>query len=175
MALDAEDRLRFDYEQTTELVRTLTDIRFKLLAFVPTIAGAAVGAFGRPRAAAELMAVGLLGLAATLGILVYELRNSQVRAAALRHAGELEQLLELRSGRAEPPGGSRLFGVLPLKHDLGLALVYGAAFAGWTYLVSWGALGGLEVPDAREVGVAVGAAVGLLVFVEVGRVGRGGD
>src|SRR5918992_5797697 len=139
MALDAEDRLRLDYEQTTEVVRSLTDIRFKLLAFVPTIAGAAVGAFGSPRAAAELMAVGLLGLFATLGILVYELRNSQIRAAALRHAGELEQLLELRSGRTEPPGTSRFFGVLPLKHDLGLALVYGAAFAGWTYLVSWGA------------------------------------
>ena len=169
MALDAEDRLRLDYEQTTEVVRSLTDIRFKLLAFVPTIAGAAVGAFGSPRAAAELMAVGLLGLAATLGILVYELRNSQIHAAALRHAGELEQLLELRS-RTEPPGASRLFGVLPLKHDVGLALVYGAAFAGWAYLVSWGALGGLDVPGARDLGVAVGAVVGAVVAAAVIRV-----
>ena len=170
MAFDAEDRLRLDYEQSTELVRTLTDIRFKLLAFVPTIAGAAVGAFGRPRAAAELMAVGLLGLAATLGILVYELRNSQIRAGALRRAADLEQRLELRSGGAEAPGGSRLFGVLPLKHDLGLALVYGGAFAGWTYLVSWGGLDGLEVPGARELGVVIGAIVGAVVAAEVIRV-----
>jgi hypothetical protein len=170
MALEAEERLRLDYEQTTELVRTLTDIRFKLLAFVPTIAGAAVGAFGRPRPAAELMAVGLLGLVATLGILVYELRNSQLRAGALRHAADLEQLLELRSAQTDPPGVSRLFGVLPLKHDLGLALVYGAAFAGWSYLVSWGALAGLEVPGARDLGVVIGAVVGAVAVAEVIRV-----
>jgi hypothetical protein len=45
--MDADDRLRLDYEQTTQLIRTLTDIRFKLLAFVPTIAGATVGLVGR--------------------------------------------------------------------------------------------------------------------------------
>ncbi len=35
MALDADDRLQLDYDQTQQLLRTLTDIRFKLLAFVP--------------------------------------------------------------------------------------------------------------------------------------------
>jgi hypothetical protein len=44
---DVDERLRLDYDQTTDLVRTLTDVRFKLLAFVPTISGAA----GRERAA----------------------------------------------------------------------------------------------------------------------------
>ena len=68
MALDADDRLQLDYDQTQQLLRTLTDIRFKLLAFVPTIAGASVGFFGRARPAAELMAIGLVGLVATLGI-----------------------------------------------------------------------------------------------------------
>jgi len=34
MALDADDRLQLDYDQTQQLLRTLTDIRFKLLAFV---------------------------------------------------------------------------------------------------------------------------------------------
>jgi hypothetical protein len=43
---ESNDALRLDYEQTTELMRTLTDIRFKLLAFVPTIAGASVGFMG---------------------------------------------------------------------------------------------------------------------------------
>jgi hypothetical protein len=49
MTLDADDRLQLDYDQTQQLLRTLTDIRFKLLAFVPTIAGASVGLFGRSR------------------------------------------------------------------------------------------------------------------------------
>jgi hypothetical protein len=44
---DMDESLRLDYDQTTDLVRTLTDVRFKLLAFVPTISGAADGN-GRP-------------------------------------------------------------------------------------------------------------------------------
>jgi hypothetical protein len=72
------DPLRLEYDQTMQLVRSLTEVRFKLLAFVPTIAGFGVGSFGKPRPAAELLAIGLLGLAATLGIFIYELRNSQI-------------------------------------------------------------------------------------------------
>lgn len=176
MALDADDRLRLDYDQTQQLLRTLTDIRFKLLAFVPTIAGASIGFFGRARPAAELMAIGLVGLVATLGILVYELRNSQTYAAAVTRASKLEQRLELGSGGllSDPPAGSgHLFGVLPLGRERGLGLVYGAAFAGWTYLVAWGALGALEVPGARGAGVMIGGAVGLLVAAEVSRLGSG--
>ncbi|MGZ4383713.1 MAG: hypothetical protein ACXVY3_03865, partial [Gaiellaceae bacterium] len=76
--MDADERLRLDYEQTTELYRTLLDVRFKLLAIVPTISGVAVGLLDKPRPAIELLAVGLLGLVATLGVFVYELRNTQI-------------------------------------------------------------------------------------------------
>ena len=174
MALDADDRLQLDYDQTQQLLRTLTDIRFKLLAFVPTIAGASVGFFGRARPAAELMAIGLVGLVATLGILIYELRNSQTYAEAVQRARMLEQRLELGSGGllSEPRAGTgQLFGFLPIGRELGLALVYGAALAGWTYLVAWGGLEALDVPGARGIGVVIGAAVGFLVVVEVSRVG----
>ena len=40
--VNAEEKLKFDYEQTHELIRMFTDIRFKLLAFVLTLTGAAV-------------------------------------------------------------------------------------------------------------------------------------
>lgn len=174
MALDADDRLQLDYDQTQQLLRTLTDIRFKLLAFVPTIAGASIGFFGRARPAAELMAIGLVGLVATLGILVYELRNSQTYAAAVDRARKLEQSLELGSGGLlsdQPAGTGQLFGVLLIGRERGLGLVYGSAFAGWTYLVAWGGLGALDVPGARGAGVVIGAAVGFLVVAEVNRVG----
>ena len=172
--LDADDRLRLDYDQTQQLLRTLTDIRFKLLAFVPTIAGASVGFFGQARPAAELMAIGLVGLVATVGILVYELRNSQTYAAAASRARMLEERLELGTGGLlsdRPAGTGRLFGVLPITRELGLGLVYGAALAGWTYLVAWGGLEALDVPGARALGVVIGAAAGLLIAAEVGRVG----
>jgi hypothetical protein len=119
---------------------------------------------------------------ATLGIFVYELRNTQVHDALVLRAAELERQLGLRSVLgASGPGGlfgelpgraMRLFGVLPVNQDRGLALVYSAALAGWTYLAAWGALGAVELGEARGTGAAIGAAAGLLVFAEVERVHR---
>lgn len=180
--MDADDALRLDYEQTTQLLRTLIDVRFRLLAFVPTITVAAVGLVGRPRPAAELLGVGVLGLLATLGIFIYELRNTQLHDALVRRAAELERQLGLRSALgASRPGGLfgelpgravRLFGVLPVGQDSGLALVYSTALAGWTYLTAWGVLGALEFGEPRGIGAAIGVAAGLIVFAEVVRVHR---
>jgi len=179
--MDADDRLRLDYEQTTQLMRTLIDVRFKLLAFVPTISAAAVGFLGRPRPGAELLAIGLLGLVATLGIFVYELRNSQLFDALVHRAQELEERLSLPStlGASGPggllrerPGRSvRLLGTLAVWHDRGLALVYGAALAGWSYLVGWGVLRALGIGNgARWAGVVIGVIVGVVVILEVERI-----
>jgi hypothetical protein len=180
--MDADDGLRLDYEQTTQFLRTLVDVRFKLLAFVPTITGAAVGLVGRPRPAAELLGVGLLGLLATLGIFLYELRNTQLHDALVRRAAELERQLGLRPALgASGPGGLfgelpgravRLFGVLPVGQDRGLALVYSTALAGWAYLTAWGAFGAVELGEARTTGAAIGVAVGVLVLAEVERIYR---
>jgi hypothetical protein len=180
--MDAEDRLRLDYDQTTELVRTLMDVRFKLLALVPTSAGAAVGLIGTPRAAAELLGIGLLGLLATFGILLYELRNTQILDAMLRHAQTLERslgfqgtsdttgpdgLLSLRTARHV-----RFFGLVTAGHEQALGLVYGAALGGWGYLVSWGALRAAGAGSAREVGGAIGALTAVAVMWEVQRIDR---
>ena len=154
--MDADDRLRLDYEQTTQLLRTLTDIRFKLIAFVPTFAGASVGFFARPRPAVELLAIGVLGLVATFGIYLYELRNSQIYAVAAGRARELERRLELSGAGLD-------------AHDRGFTLVYGAALAGWSYIVSWGLLSAIELDSARGIGLAVGGAVGALVVAEANR------
>jgi hypothetical protein len=182
--MDVEERLRIDYDQTTELLRTLIDVRFKLLAFVPTISGAAVALFGRPRPPAELLAVGLLGLLATLGIFVYELYNSRIYGATVQRAGELERLLGFPSARApgatgglyadRPTKDVRLYGLMSVWQDRGLGFVYGAAFAGWTYLVVWGALRALDAPGARKIGALLGAAAAAAVIAEVDRFDRSG-
>src|SRR5580765_5823178 len=93
--MDADEIHRFDYEQTTQYMRTLLDIRFKLLAFVPTIAGATVGLVSVNATAGELVALGLLGLVATLGILLHELRNAHLHDHLVRHAEDLEHKLGL--------------------------------------------------------------------------------
>jgi hypothetical protein len=78
MAGDPLERPRLDDGQTIELLRALTDVRFELLAFVPTIAGTAIGLLARAPSAGALMGVGAVGMVATLGIVAYELRNTQV-------------------------------------------------------------------------------------------------
>jgi hypothetical protein len=182
--MDAEDRLRLDYDRTTELVQSLLDTRFKLLALVPTIAGTAVGLVGTPRPAGELLGVGVLGLVATVGILLYELRNSEILEAMLQHAKVLERVLGLATGpRVHGPEGllslsagthGRFLGVLTAGHERAIGLVYGAALGGWSYLVAWGALAAFAVDGAREGGAAIGAVAGLAVMWDVERLGRAG-
>jgi hypothetical protein len=179
--VDVDDRLRLDYEQTNQLLRALVDVRFRLLAFVTTIAAVAVGLFGRPRPASELVAFGLLGFVATLGIFLYELRNSLVHDTLVARATELERRLALASragGEATgglftelPPRTVRVAGMLIVAQDQGLALVYGAALAGWGYLVGWGALRAIEVEGARGGGALFGLLVGAAVVWEAMRVG----
>jgi hypothetical protein len=180
MAMDADDRLRLDYDQTNQLIRTLTDVRFKLLAFVPTIAGTAVAFIGRPRPAAELLAVGAIGLLATLGVFFYELRNTQIHDWAVKRASELERRLGLGSAGAgglygeRPSATMRLFGVVAVSRDRALALVYAAALAAWTYLMVWGGLKALDVGAARKTGAVVAVVVALVVILELERIDRRG-
>lgn len=180
-----DDILRLDYEQTTQLTRALTEVRFKLLAFVPTITGATVAFLSDPGSPSELLAIGILGLAATLGIFVYELRNSQLYDAAVHRAKVIEGRLRMPSVAEEGrPGGVfterpartlRLFGRVKVWHDRGLALVYAAALAGWSYLVAWGALALAGVGPSQLVGGLVGAAAGILVVSQVERLDRRPD
>jgi hypothetical protein len=135
-----------DYEQTTQVIRLLTDTRFKLLAIVPVVTGFAVtlmtGA-GADRGAQ--LAVGLLGALVTLGILLYDLRNSQLYDAAIHRAKRLEELLDFpvaSNGRVSgglyserPSASEHLLLIFRIKHDRGLALVYSASLAAWCYLI----------------------------------------
>ncbi|HEY6836474.1 MAG TPA: hypothetical protein VI142_08485 [Gaiellaceae bacterium] len=169
-----DDRLRLEYDRAVALFAELTEIRFKLLALVPTLSGAAVALLHAGEAPVELIAVGLLGLAATLGVLVYELRNSEIRRAAGARIGAVESEVigrPLIENRAK--GAARLLGVIPLQQSIGLALVYGAALAGWGYLVSWGVLAAAHAGHSRQIGVVIGAAFGVLAVFEVLRLDRG--
>lgn len=165
-----EERLLLDYRQTSELVQSLTDVRFKLLALVPTLSGVAVAVLAHPSAAVELLAVGALGLTATLGLLLYELRNSALHDYAVARARELEASIGFVSIRRNAPVGGPFRDLPERGGDRGFALVYGAALSGWSYLVAWGTLRALDLSRARPVGAAIGAAVGLLVVVELVRV-----
>jgi hypothetical protein len=177
--MDADDRLQLAYEQTTGQISALTDVRFKLLGFIFTIATAAVAIVGAHPSTGALMGVGLLGLVATVGILLYELGNMQTMNVALYRAQNLGRALGLRvahgqtspiEATGEPTYQHRLFGAIPISQDQAVGLVYGAALGGWGYLFVWGALHGLSVSGARQIGGVIGAFCTVGVVREVARV-----
>ena len=170
--MSGPDQQQLEYQQVAGLLGALDETRFRLLAFVPTIAGAAVGLIsGRPPAV-DLVGIGLLGLAATVGILIYELRNSQIASELSVHADRLERALQFESPVLSQPlaAGTHLFGLIGLSRGRGLALVYAAALAGWTYLTAWGLLRAIDLAHARSVGLVIGGGIGVLVFFEVERI-----
>ena len=174
---DAE-LLRLEHERSLERVRSLGEIRFRLLAFIPTIAGAAVAVLPSRGGPAAMLAVGLVGLAATLGVFLYELRNTEVVAELARRLLLLERGVDPDTASApaaegrldadDAASGARLLGVVRPTRARGVALIYAAALAGWVYLVVWGGLALLEVGGADLVGglVALGTGVAVVVGAE---------
>jgi hypothetical protein len=163
---DLDELLRLEYESASRLLGSLTEIRFKLLALVPTLTGAVVALVSGGRSGVELLAIGGLGLAATSGVLAYELRNGELRRRITERVNALETKLFPEGSLVGGPGRTpKLFGVVPATHRLGVGLVYGAALGGWVYFVVWGALRAAGVgSSARGVGLVVGviAALGVL-------------
>ena len=56
--MDEDGSLRLEYEAASELLRSLTETRFKLLALVPTLAGAVVGFASTQKTGVALLAIG---------------------------------------------------------------------------------------------------------------------
>lgn len=168
---DRDELLRLEYDYASQLLGNLTEIRFKLLALVPTLSGAVVALVSSQRSGVELLAIGALGLAATSGVLAYELRNGELRRRATDRVNRLETEL-FPGGPLVGSGGSgrtpKLFGLIPASHRLGVGLVYGAALGGWVYLLVWGALAAAGAhAHSQGIGVAVGAVAALAVVCEI--------
>src|SRR5215831_8600321 len=78
MASSDRDALLAEYAEVSGNFRMLTDIRFKLLAFLPVAAGAAGAVLARGTASALTLAFSLFGLVVTIGLVTYNARNDQL-------------------------------------------------------------------------------------------------
>ena len=144
-ASDEMANLRLDYQMTAQQFTALADIRFKLLAFVPTVTGAALGILKESPNKAATAAIGAFGFLVTLGIVFYEIRNTQFYDGAVHRAKALVARLKFpvcSAGSEEgglfserSPKKLRLFGLVQIWHDRGLAIVYGSSLAAWSLLV----------------------------------------
>jgi hypothetical protein len=145
LAMNQDDKLQLDYENTIGQFEMLADIRFKLLALLPTVTGVAIALLGKERDNQTALAVGTLGLLTSFGITLYEIRNSQLYDSLVHRARGLERLLGLvvlSKGNAtggmfseRPERELKLFGKIQVWHKLALAVVYGTVLGSWCYLV----------------------------------------
>ena len=126
-----------EYEQAAQTHRALVDVRFKLLAFVPTVTGISIGVLKDHFEAA--FGVAAFGLTITLGIVIYEIRNSQLHDLAAHRQKVLRQWLGIPSvsNIQDRPARPRLFGVVSVWHDRALGIVYGASIGAWTALITF--------------------------------------
>lgn len=136
---------KLDYEKTLDFVHTLTDVRFKLLALVPIATGAALGLTSSNENPMGGLVLGALGFFVTLGILFYDLRNTQIYEKEMHRARLLELSLQIPPigtdvaaggpiGGRPKDGRRTLFQKYEIWHDRGLAFVYSTVLAVWSYL-----------------------------------------
>jgi hypothetical protein len=153
-------QLALEYEQINENFRLLADVRFKLLALLPVLGGAAifvlagaglnVGDITAPSGSrlVLVLVVAVLGLAATLGITLYDQRNSELYNALIHRARHIEREFNLPPAPGglkqaslggqfrERPSKHRWL-ILQAGHDLALALIYGPLLGAWLFPIAY--------------------------------------
>jgi hypothetical protein len=150
--LDDQQRaqLSLDYQQTTQYIQLLTNIRFLPLTLLPGLTGAAVTIltrFDNPRTA---LTVGIMGLFVSVGIILYDIQNTALHDAAVYRAKSIERSLRLPPFTKHKQAGG-LFNESPqriavaqrrsIKNPLVvrnkniIAVVYGVVIGGWVHVI----------------------------------------
>lgn len=128
------DLLTTVYNQTCQSWRQLVDVRFKLLALVPTLSLGSLAIVintdgrhgGLPFAMQLLFA--LTGLAVTIGLRIYDARNSELHDDLIDRARKIEEELGIHTGaflgRLKPRKSM-------IQHGRATSILYGAAIFVW--------------------------------------------
>jgi hypothetical protein len=184
LELSAQDRLsalQKEYDAVNANFRLLSEIRFKLLGFVPTIAGVSnfalmQNAFSKDRNYWLVLVFGSIGFLITLGIAMYDQRNSELYGELIARAKHLEKCLNLPNTtkpndyggqfRERPKRGRRLFGLVLMGHDGSLAVIYGAVLGAWFFPIIYSVLSLNPKPphDSPEIAV-VGTLLMTVIFI----------
>jgi hypothetical protein len=135
-----------EYGEVANNFRTLTDIRFRMLSFLPIISGlAAAGvAIKGDLAGVGTFTLALLGLMATMGLATYNARNDQLYDELVSRAAAIERSLGLPDGQfANRPCAwltIRIGFPLKINHRTAVAIIYAASAALWLNLLFAGIL-----------------------------------
>src|SRR4051794_14592416 len=83
-----------EYSEVLSAFRMLTDIRFRLLAFLPIAAGASSQIVASRKPDASTLIFSLFGLAVTFGLVTYNARNDQLYDTLIARAASIERRLD---------------------------------------------------------------------------------
>jgi hypothetical protein len=181
---ERQEALSKEYGEVCSNFRALTDIRFKLLAFLPIAAAAAVAALtgnaSEQRPAGTMLALSLFGLVVTIALATYNARNDQLYDALVARATEIERSVGIPDGAFANRPGSWLSIPLVLTewkvdHRTAVGTVYGASIALWLFGLAKSALGvlagtpllSLAPPPRWENLIAVAFAIAVTVWASL--------
>lgn len=123
--------LEEEYRNVTAQFRSLTEIRFKLLGFLP-LGTAASFLWAKDEVRSTVLPFALFGLAVTVALAVYDARNDQLYDELVSRAGELERQLGLKDGSfAQRPTSWLKFMGRSIEHGWPVALIYAASAGLW--------------------------------------------
>lgn len=137
MEKNRQDALVNEYREVANNFRQLTDIRFKLLVFLPAATALAAVLKVEPDGLRGLV-ISLFGLVTTFGLVIYSTRNDQFYGELIERASEIERILGLVGGtfsiRSTAYLYLRLFGVkLKVNHGTGIGIIYASAISLWLF------------------------------------------
>jgi hypothetical protein len=136
---DRRDVLLTEYTEVSQNFRMLTDIRFKLLAFLPIASGAAAAVISRRGGGVDALGLALFGLVVTAGLVTYNGRNDQLYDTLVGRAAAIERSLGVPDGAfANRPRDWFRLDVWreigwEIDHRTAVATIYYASIALWLY------------------------------------------
>jgi hypothetical protein len=139
---DHQDILFTLYREVCSSWRMLTDVRFKLLGFIPVISGVVLFSLlsNKSDGPSPLARIGiaLFGLLITVALFVYDKRNSELYDDMISRGRKIEEELGVDTGLfLGRRGPSHKW----IKHDTATTLIYGTSFGAWLMaflLISFG-------------------------------------
>jgi hypothetical protein len=146
------------YGRICDSWRALIDVRFKLLALVPIVSGFGVTKVLEANTSLSPTAgtgLALIGLFATLGLLIYDLRNSELHDDLISRGRRIEDELGVDTGQFR---GRLKASNWWIKHDNAMFIIYGASLLAWGFAISM-------VSTGTFWPVIIAAFVGLLVLL----------
>jgi hypothetical protein len=121
------------YDQSCQTWRQFVDVRFKLLALVPTVSVLILAALlsaegpGKGLSNGVKLFIAVIGFSVTIGLWIYDKRNSALHDDCISRARKIEDELGVDTGVFR----GRLKPEWPFQHDVATAVIYGACIVAW--------------------------------------------